>query len=386
MFFSIFKNKIIMKKYLIALFITIPCLVQASTSVTFTKQSEIDTYTFITGEDYSIDLLNDTTLPVSEQISSLLPLMSINGSISLSIEHTLITSLDGLQNAYGISFYLEGNKNWDTLFIPDFVEILYGFTCERTFLKKIYGAEKVKLLNVVNIVDNDRLKEVDLDLRLNDSVSVPTGQKLTVKFNDSLQTFYWGSLEKLLARFSFYDNRQLKHVHLETVMELVTAIYKPEGGFVFNPELDSISGFKGLNRSRMGYINSNYKLKQACVLQQAIQNEIDATPGIDTVFQVFNNAAELSSLNDLLTMDCSWLPNGVHEPEWSKLELYPNPANNEVYVGVQEQTTSYIIYDISGKTISQGLVESSGRISLETISNGMYVLMVGNKRSKLIVQ
>lgn len=360
-------------------------LLHAQTTVTFTMQSEVDSYTFLSGEDYNIYLLNDTTLPESNQISSLNPLMAINGSIFLSIEHTLITGLDGLQNSSGFSFYLEGNKNWDTLFIPDFVENLYGFTCERTFLKKIHGAENVKLLNAVTIVDNDRLKEVNLGLQLNDSVSVPFGQKLIVKFNDSLQTFSWWNPHRQLGAFSFYDNRQLTHVHLETVQELVTAIYKPEGGFVFNPKLDSISGFKGLVRSRMGYINSNYLLENACVLQEAIQNEINATPGIDTVFQVFNNAPSLNSLNDLLTADCSWLPNGVEEPWLGDLKLYPNPATIEVFITAPEKPTLYHIYDMSGKEISTGIVSNDGRISLASVSKGMYILLVGEKRNKLIV-
>ena len=85
-------------------------------------------------------------------------------------------------------------------------------------------------------------------------------------------------------------------------------------------------------------------------------------------------------------MDCSWLPNGIKEPFWSKLEIYPNPAHSEVFVTPPTQPTAYFIYDISGKLVNQGTVTSSGRIGLKTISNGMYVLMVGNKRSKLIVQ
>jgi len=374
------------KSGLFLAFIAVYTSIFGLTTVTFTNQADMDAYSFVTGEGYNIILKNDTTLPESSQIANMQALLSITGTLDLSIEHTLLTSLDGVQNSSALSFYMEGNRLWDTLYIPDYVEYLYGFTCERTLLKRIYGAEKVKLLNRVYLSDNDRLKDVYLGLQLQDTVSVTTGQQLTVKFNDSLEVFYWGNPNKQLSRFSFYDNRRLLSVHLETVRELVTAIYKPEGGFVFNPKLDSISGFKGLKRSRIGYINSNYKLSQACVLQESLQNEIDANPGIDTLFQVYGNASTLSSLSDLLTEDCSWLPNGIKEPTWSKLEIYPNPAHKEVYVTPLAQPTRYIIYDISGKMVNQGTVTSSGRISLETISNGMYVLMVGNKRSKLIVQ
>jgi len=235
-------------------------------------------------------------------------------------------------------------------------------------------------------VDNDRLKEVDLGLQIQDTVTYYKFQSLTVKANDSLQTFYWGNPNRQLAVLSFFDNRQLKHVHIETVKEKVSSLSESQGGFVFNIELDSISGFLGLDSIHSMYIKQNYLLENACVLQKGIDNYLIDYPNLQHFFKAQNNGSNLQSLNDLLTMDCSWLPNSIKEPWQSDLQLYPNPANNEVFVGVQEQSTSYTIYDISGKTVNQGLVESSGRISLETISNGMYVLMVGDKRSKLIVQ
>ncbi len=354
-------------------------------TLTFTNQADLDAYSFQSGVYYDVTLNNDTTNTVSLQINNLQSMSAIDSVLLLDVKNTLISDLSGLENLPWLGYLsMEGNKNMDTLHLANTIKKMGGLLLERTYLQYVYGLDSLTGLGRVFINDNDNLKSVRLGLY--DLENDPVGSKLEVKQNDSLKTFYWGDTHHQLSAFSFFENRQLKHVHLETVRELVTAIYKPEGGFVFNPELDSISGFKGLKRSRMGYINSNYKLAQACVLQKPIQNEINATPGIDTIFQVFNNAAELSSLNDLLTMDCSWLPNGIKEPFWSKLEIYPNPAHSEVFVTPPTQPTAYFIYDISGKLLNQGTVTSSGRIALETISNGMYVLMVGNKRSKLIVQ
>jgi len=354
------------------------------TTVTFTNQADMDAYSFVAGEDYNIMLKNDTTLSESSQIANMQALLTITGTLDLSIEHTLLTSLDGVQNSSALSFYMEGNRLWDTLYIPDYVEYLYGFTCERTLLKRIHGAEKVKLLNRVYLNDNDRLQDVYLGLQLLDSTTISL--QLEVRLNDSLKTFYWGNPNRQLAVLSFFENRQLKHVHIETVREKVSSISESQGGFVFNVDLDSISGFAGLDSVHSMFIKQNYLLENACVLQKGIDSYLVAYPQLQHFFIIQSNGSNLQSLNDLLTEDCSWLPNGIKEPTWSKLEIYPNPAHNEVYVIPSAQLTSYFIYDISGKLVSQGTVTSSGRIALETISNGMYVLMVGNKRSKLIVQ
>ena len=370
---------------LLLLFIVVYTSIFGFTTVTFTNQAAMDSYSFVAGEDYNIILKNDTTLPESSQIANMQALLTITGTLDLSIEHTLLTSLDGVQNSSALSFYMEGNRLWDTLYIPDYVEYLYGFTCERTLLKRIYGAEKVKLLNRVNLIDNDRLKDVYLGLQLLDSTTI--GLQLEVRLNDSLKTFYWGDTHHQLSQLSFFDNRQLKHVHIETTKDKIyDGPLTGNGGFNFNIELDSITGFKGLIENSILQIKNNYNLNQVCVLQKATQTSISNNSNIESLYEIQSNGSNLQGISDLLTEDCSWLPNGIKEPLWSKLEIYPNPAHSEVYVTPTAQPTSYFIYNISGKLVNQGTVTSSGRISLETISNGMYILLVGNKRSKLIVQ
>jgi hypothetical protein len=273
---------------------------------------------------------------------------------------------------------MEGNKMWDTLFIPDDVEYLFGLSCERTFLKRIYGAEKVRFLNGVNLIDNDRLKDVHLALPLLDSTSIPLWLK--VEQNDSLKTFYWGDMSNHLSTFNFFENRQMKHVHIETVRN------KINGKIEFNPDLDSISGFLGLDSIHSMFIKQNYQLAEACVFQRGIENYLVKYPNLTHFFEIQNNATGLKSLNDLLTADCSWLPNGVEEPFLGDLHIYPNPAHTEVFIPIPEKPTVYHIYDMTGKEVSSGLVASDGRISLVNVSKGMYVLLVGNKRNKLLVQ
>ena len=372
-----------MKNIILALLIIIPSVgfSAGAIQVTFTNQADFAAYNFINNQPYWVYLENDTTLPKADQINSLLPVSNVD-TLLLDLEFTLISSLADLSKTHNLSLYLEGDKYFDTLFIPQNITV-FSLTCRRTFLKHIYGGAKIKLIGGMTLYDNDRLKTVDLDLGEMDTHGV-RGVELSVQQNDSLKTFYWNNPHRQLSAFSFFENRQLKHVHLETVKEKVSSISESQGGFVFNLELDSISGCMGLDSVHSLIIKQNYMLENACVFQRGVENYLVDFPQAN-FFIIQNNATGLKSLNDLLTADCSWLPNGVEELNYQDLTLYPNPAHTEVFVEIPIKLTRYQIYDMSGKIVQQGIVEAYGRIGLGTISGGMYVLLVGEKRSKLVI-
>ncbi len=356
---------------------------QGAIVVSFTNQADFDAYNFITNQSYIVHLDNDTTLPITDQINSLQPLSSMD-SLVLFLNHTLVENLYELQQPLE-SFYLamEGNEKFDTLYITDNIKVL-SISCERTFLKYIYGGSKIKQGGTFYIYDNDYLKKVELDL--GDMDASPQGYpSLEVAQNDSLKTFYWNNPHHQLSAFSFFENRQLKHVHLETAKEKVSSMSEAFGGFVFNIELDSISGCVGLDSVHSLIIKQNYMLDNACVFQNGVKNYLIDYPQ-SNFFIVENNAIGLKSLTDLLAADCSWLPNGVEELKHQKLSLYPNPAHNEVFVEQSQNQTTFQIYDMSGKIVATGFVESNGRVSLAGISGGMYILQVAEKRSKLVIQ
>jgi len=351
--------------------------------VTFTNQADFDAYNFVPTQPYWINLENDTTLSVSNQINNLQPVSNVD-TLILDLEFTQIANINVLTSTRSLALFLEGDKNFDTLFIPDNV-LFFSLNCKRSYVEHIYGAAKVKRIGFMTLYDNDYLKTVDLDLGEMD-IAGPLGLELSVQQNDSLKTFYWNNPHRQLSAFSFFENRQLKHVHIETAKEKVAVTSNATGGFVFNPELDSISGFKGLENSWITQIRMNYMLDEVCVLQKGTQKAIDLDPSVESAYKIENNGTGLQSLNDLLTADCSWLPNGVKELNYQELSLYPNPAHNEVFVEIPNQSTQYQIYDMSGKIVQQGNVEANGRIGLATVSGGMYILLVGEKRSKLVVQ
>ena len=87
-----------------------------------------------------------------------------------------------------------------------------------------------------------------------------------------------------------------------------------------------------------------------------------------------------------MATDCSNFNTGVNELEYNQLSINPNPAHNEVFIEMSDKLTQYQIYDMSGKVVQQGTIEANGRIGLASVSGGMYILLVGDKRSKLVIQ
>ena len=59
------------------------------------------------------------------------------------------------------------------------------------------------------------------------------------------------------------------------------------------------------------------------------------------------------------------------------ISIYPNPANNEVNVILNKaEAAKYIIYDLSGRLVNSGNVAVDGKINVERLSTGNYVLSI----------
>ena len=81
-------------------------------------------------------------------------------------------------------------------------------------------------------------------------------------------------------------------------------------------------------------------------MQKGIQNLIDKNLNWSAAFEINNNGPGLQSLNDLLTVDCSWLPNGVEESFLGVRHL-PKPGTYRgVYTCVRKTNgISYLRYE-----------------------------------------
>lgn len=72
--------------------------------------------------------------------------------------------------------------------------------------------------------------------------------------------------------------------------------------------------------------------------------------------------------------------------------IYPNPAKNEVNVRMKKtEAATFMIYDISGKLVNSGNVSAEGKINVDQLTNGSYILAIqlksGEKRTeKLLIK
>lgn len=76
------------------------------------------------------------------------------------------------------------------------------------------------------------------------------------------------------------------------------------------------------------------------------------------------------------------------------LEVYPNPASNQLYIksGADDNNAiHYTLYDLSGKALTQGFINAmearNGQsISIENLSTGLYILSVRNSTGEKIIK
>ncbi len=65
------------------------------------------------------------------------------------------------------------------------------------------------------------------------------------------------------------------------------------------------------------------------------------------------------------------------ESNLKTISLYPNPAKNEVTIkSTKSAATTYMIYDASGRQVNKGNVSIDGKINVEKLSTGNYILTV----------
>jgi len=68
--------------------------------------------------------------------------------------------------------------------------------------------------------------------------------------------------------------------------------------------------------------------------------------------------------------------------EWSKLRVYPNPANEFISFNIDWNQFDYQIFDGSGREVLSGET-SSKTINIEMLSNGTYYLLLRNNEKTL---
>lgn len=70
----------------------------------------------------------------------------------------------------------------------------------------------------------------------------------------------------------------------------------------------------------------------------------------------------------------------------SVLSVYPNPAKDQLFVSGLEKEESITIHNIDGRKVIDQKISSFQPINTSTLSNGLYIIKIGDQTSKLVIQ
>jgi hypothetical protein len=72
--------------------------------------------------------------------------------------------------------------------------------------------------------------------------------------------------------------------------------------------------------------------------------------------------------------------------EAAPFSIYPNPAQNQLFVKNLESNTEVAISDINGKLLVKKIVKPSTPIDIQSLPSGLFLLRIGSQRQKLVIQ
>ncbi len=307
----------------------------------------------------------------STMITDLSPLLvfdSIPGS--LIIENTILTNLHGLENlkiGYEIDVY-ENAELVDASALSltgKFTSLKFRYNPK---LEVLPSTENFERLGSLIIENNARLKDVYL-------VFNNPHDGIQISHNPSLQTIQIKDNSLIPMKSRIENNDVLTSVFIYPKFD--TVLYSD---FLDNPLLQTVQGFGNVDYIGLVKIQNNPSLDTLCHIQYVLNRG-----GVGWL-NLSGNGSYANSEADILATDCSDFNTSVSEVFNADLSISPNPAQNEVFVKGILQPTLYVIYDMSGKQITQGTVNRTGSIDLTAVKAGMYILKVGNQHQKLLVE
>lgn len=72
----------------------------------------------------------------------------------------------------------------------------------------------------------------------------------------------------------------------------------------------------------------------------------------------------------------------IKRPE--QIHVYPNPTKGKVSITNIERETAFQIFNIQGRIMLHGIIESSNEINIHSLSNGIYLIRLENKETTVI--
>lgn len=102
--------------------------------------------------------------------------------------------------------------------------------------------------------------------------------------------------------------------------------------------------------------------------------------------QAFSQFWDYGSFTPFTAADCSLL--GTNDFENNKLQLYPNPATNELHVQLEDVTTDYkiAIYNTLGSLLYEStnqLSNSTNSINISQLNSGIYFVQITDSENRI---
>ena len=342
---------------------------------------------------YRIYLENDTTLPLNEQIHDVSALGQNGDTLYLYMFDTRVNSITSVAQSCEIKGFASVNNQLLTDVSPIINSSVYRFILEKT---PISG----------DLVFNTDYKHIDFEVINCDQVTSievkapnvvePSNPNLVNSFaiegNDSLHYISWVSENNRRLKFNIEENRQLDSVFIDPGTRAFGYNDQGErGGFVFNENLRVIDGFSNGQDTLSSFgMKYNYNLTDFCALKNPVENGLahlhNLMGNYDTTsyFQISQNSTGVNTLEELRAYDC--ISTGFEELRKNEVVVYPNPANERVFIKGINNPTPYEFYSLTGEVVKTGTLQANGVIDVNQFSSGVYLLKIGKHTEKVIVQ
>lgn len=120
--------------------------------------------------------------------------------------------------------------------------------------------------------------------------------------------------------------------------------------------------------------------------------DIDVDPNTEYIYTIVSYNGGGESASQEVTVTVGDLVTSISEQRMERSIFYPNPASNWLTIKhLDHKFTSYIIYDMFGVKLDDGLVPDTNRINIDQLVAGSYLLVLNSKlknelRSFLVIK
>ncbi|HCN51215.1 MAG TPA: hypothetical protein DIT10_19335 [Chryseobacterium sp.] len=137
--------------------------------------------------------------------------------------------------------------------------------------------------------------------------------------------------------------------------------------FTYNQQVQYINMKNGNNHNMTWLSDSDYQfmpnLKGFCV------DDVNSTFGIRVKQTVYNTV--------MVTSDCSLLSTQENQLKNNRFSLFPNPADDTLFIDTKENLLEYSVFSVSGQKITSGIFRKGERsIDLKNMIKGTYIVQV----------